>query len=125
MEGDGPRGDAGGGAPPPEESCVGTRGIEGGPPPPPAGPLDCCALSCCKLGGKPPGMGRFLRLIQTIKCIAMANSNLSNRLSTGASTMFQMAANCGCGTPDLENNSTAACPYTYPSSAAYFGNKSS
>ena len=57
------------------------------------------------------GHGKFFLAIQTIKCIAMANSSLSNLLSTGfVSTMFQISRKFSVDTSDFENRATASAP---------------
>ena len=93
-----------------------------------SGGFDCAALSARReLGSAPPdGGGKFFLLIQTIRCMAMANSNLSSLLSTGErSTIFQMSLNVAGSTPDFMNKATASGPYTKPSGLAYWGNKAS
>lgn len=88
---------------------------------------DCggiCALSCCKDCGNAVGHGKFFLETQTIKCMAMANSSLSNLLSTGTSTMAHMAASCCDGNPDLLNKPKASSPCKKSGSSllAYSGN---
>lgn len=87
---------------------------------------DAALRANSELGKVPPcGGGKFFLEMQTIKCIAMANSNRSNRLSTGRSTMFQMSRRVAVSTPDFENRATASCPYMYPSGLAYWGKSAS
>jgi hypothetical protein len=101
-------------------------GDMGAPGPPCPGRAVDAFSAKSEFGKAPPcGNGRFFLEIHTIKCMAMANSSLSKRLSTGRSTIFQISRSLFVSTPDLENSATASCPYINPSGLAYCGKSAS